>query len=244
MPNASYITTSWDDGHPSDLRVADLLAKYNLPGTFYVPRSCETEVMKPSAVKELSGAFEIGAHTLNHTILAHTTIDKAAREISGSKAWLEDLTGAPCQSFCPPQGRFRREHISLAEAAGFKTMRTTELLSLRTPQRFGKLSLLPTTIQAQQHDIWLYARNIVKRAAVANAWRFINIGASTDWLTLSQSCLELVTKHGGVFHLWGHSWELQEEAQWRRLESVLELLGDAAKAGSKPVSNAELCNLL
>jgi peptidoglycan-N-acetylglucosamine deacetylase len=244
MPDASYITTSWDDGHPFDLRVAELLTKYRLPGTFYVPRSCETEVMKPSAVRELAGAFEIGAHTLNHTILAHTTAANAAREISGSKAWVEDLTGSPCRSFCPPQGRFRREHISLAENAGFRTMRTTELLSLRPPQRFGRLFLMPTTIQAQQHDIWLYARNLLKRAAVGNAWQFMKIGASTDWLTLSQRCLDVVAKHGGVFHLWGHSWELQEEAQWRRLESVLELLGDAAKAGAKPACNGELCDLL
>jgi hypothetical protein len=33
----AYITTSWDDGHPSDLRLADLLHKHSLRGTFYVP---------------------------------------------------------------------------------------------------------------------------------------------------------------------------------------------------------------
>ena len=32
MKTATYITTSWDDGHPLDLRVAGLLAKYGLRG--------------------------------------------------------------------------------------------------------------------------------------------------------------------------------------------------------------------
>ena len=29
-------TTSWDDGHPSDLHVADLLERYGMKGTFYL----------------------------------------------------------------------------------------------------------------------------------------------------------------------------------------------------------------
>ena len=33
------ITTSWDDGHPLDFKLAELLNKYNLKGTFYIPRS-------------------------------------------------------------------------------------------------------------------------------------------------------------------------------------------------------------
>jgi hypothetical protein len=34
MKRVAYITTSWDDGHPLDLRVAELLAKYGLKDTF------------------------------------------------------------------------------------------------------------------------------------------------------------------------------------------------------------------
>ena len=38
MGRVAYITTSWDDGHPLDFRVAELLAKYGLPGTFDAAR--------------------------------------------------------------------------------------------------------------------------------------------------------------------------------------------------------------
>ena len=41
MKPSTCITTSWDDGHPLDLRVAELLAKYGLQGTFYVPMTAE-----------------------------------------------------------------------------------------------------------------------------------------------------------------------------------------------------------
>src|SRR4051794_21779274 len=47
-----FITTSWDDGHPLDIRIAELLAKYDLPGTFYIPRASQRPTMEESAVGE------------------------------------------------------------------------------------------------------------------------------------------------------------------------------------------------
>jgi peptidoglycan/xylan/chitin deacetylase (PgdA/CDA1 family) len=32
-----YVTISVDDGHPTDLRTVDLLHKYGLTATFYIP---------------------------------------------------------------------------------------------------------------------------------------------------------------------------------------------------------------
>jgi peptidoglycan/xylan/chitin deacetylase (PgdA/CDA1 family) len=61
-----YITTSWDDGHPLDLRLAELLHKYGLPATFYIPLENQLPVLTQSQVRELSGKFEVGAHTVHH----------------------------------------------------------------------------------------------------------------------------------------------------------------------------------
>lgn len=33
----AIVTTSWDDGHPSDLKLAELLKRYDVPATFYIP---------------------------------------------------------------------------------------------------------------------------------------------------------------------------------------------------------------
>src|SRR5689334_11751921 len=77
----TYITTSWDDGHQLDLRVAELLTKYRLHGTFYIPKAAENGTMKAAQVRELSRAFEIGAHTLHHVVLTSTTDQQAWQEI-------------------------------------------------------------------------------------------------------------------------------------------------------------------
>src|SRR5438552_7818919 len=96
MQRAAYITTSWDDGHPLDLRVAELLAKYGLRGTFYVPRTAQTETMTAAQLRELSGVFEVGGHTLGHVDLTTATEQQAWQEIADSRSWLEDSTGQPC----------------------------------------------------------------------------------------------------------------------------------------------------
>ena len=48
------ITTSWDDGHPMDLRVAELLTRSGLPGTFYVPPSNSRPTLSTAEIRGLS----------------------------------------------------------------------------------------------------------------------------------------------------------------------------------------------
>lgn len=240
MMRASYITTSWDDGHPLDCRVAELLAKFGLPGTFYVPRIGEHETMTTTQLRDLSSTFEIGAHTLHHTELTAATDQQAWHEITGSKAWLEDSTGKACPMFCPPKGQFTRRHLNLIQQAGFKGVRSVELLSLSYPRRIAGLMVLPTTIQAHPHALVAYAKNSIKRASFKNLWRYIVHGRSTDWVKLARSLLSQAIKHGGVFHLWGHSWEVQKNGQWQRLEEVLRLMSDFTNQ-SRSVTNLQVC---
>ena len=45
------VTTSWDDGHPLDFKIASLLEEYNLKGTFYIPKAnCENLVMEEEEI--------------------------------------------------------------------------------------------------------------------------------------------------------------------------------------------------
>jgi peptidoglycan/xylan/chitin deacetylase (PgdA/CDA1 family) len=63
-------TTSWDDGTIHDLRLAELLAKYDLPATFYIARKHEYGYLQEKDIAGLGQYFEIGAHTLNHVVLS------------------------------------------------------------------------------------------------------------------------------------------------------------------------------
>ena len=106
MPQ-TIITTSWDDGNPSDMRLAEMLTRHGLTGTFYIPRKIDSGLMEERQIRELGQTFEIGAHTLNHVFLADVDDGTAREEVVGSRKWVQDLTGQLCPMFCPPAGRYR-----------------------------------------------------------------------------------------------------------------------------------------
>lgn len=222
------LTTSWDDGHPLDFRVADLLSKYGLTGTFYIPRQCQTPTMSEDQVRELSRYFEIGAHTMHHLFLDQCGQQTAHQEINQSKQWVEQLTGQPCPMFCPPGGKFHQSHLWQILGAGFTGIRTVEMISVARPALLKGLLVMPTSVQAHPHTPAVYIRNILKRRG-RNLWLYVTKGQAPDWPALSERLIRTAIARQGVFHLWGHSWELEESKQWSRLEEVLKIMGDLRK---------------
>ena len=90
-PPEKYVTISVDDGHPTDLRSVDLLHKYGLKATFYVPgANGERTVMKACEIREIDRQFEVGSHTLNHLRLTRLPVQTAWREICDGKKFSED----------------------------------------------------------------------------------------------------------------------------------------------------------
>lgn len=226
MKLQACMTTSWDDGHPLDFRIAEMLDANELTGTFYIPQSASTGTMSPADVRQLSGRFEIGAHTIHHTFLDTVDEAKAKAEIVDSKAWVQDVTGRPCEMFCPPAGKFDARDIRLVREAGYVGMRSVELLSLDWPRLQDGVLLMPTTLHAFPHRPATYIKNAVKRRSPKNLWHYVMHGSLASWDDLARRMLTRVWSQGGVFHLWGHSWELEETAQWERLADVLKLMGE------------------
>lgn len=77
-----------------------------------------------------SKGFTIGAHTVNHPILTHTTDAEAVYEIGGAREQLEALIRGPVDSFAYPNGRptvdFLPRHIGMVKAAGYRYALTTQ----------------------------------------------------------------------------------------------------------------------
>ena len=219
----TYITTSWDDGHPLDLRLAELLHKYGLPATFYVPLVNTLQVLTPSQVRELSAEFEIGGHTANHRDLLTMPDNVSRMEITDCKSKLEQICGHPCTAFCFPKGHFRRAHVRSVREAGYKVARTVELMSLEMPRMQDGIAIMPTTVQAGPDGFLRVARNSVKRLRPLNLFRYVLHGKS-DWVGTAEALLGHVLSWGGVFHLWGHSWEIDQMGQWQAVERVFSML--------------------
>jgi len=208
------VTTSWDDGHIADITLATLLAKYNLAATFYIaPENRQLSAsnrLTKEQVRGMADRFEIGAHTMTHPRLSAIGAAAAREEILTSKSTLEHWTGKKITSFCYPEGRYTPEHKSMVKDAGFSLARTIERFSLTTgTDAFA----LPTTVQGYRH--W---SDIIPIFRQAGAVHFIK--QYLNWDDLAIALFEKTKVRGGVFHLWGHSWEIHKNNDWGRLERV------------------------
>ena len=87
-------------------------------------------MMTDAQVRSLaSNGVSIGAHTVNHPILASVTDEVAQREIQGSKAILESVLQQSVEVFAYPNGRpgedYRQEHVAMVRSLGFRAAVST-----------------------------------------------------------------------------------------------------------------------
>jgi peptidoglycan/xylan/chitin deacetylase (PgdA/CDA1 family) len=220
--------SSWDDGHPLDARVGDLLGRFGLSGTFYVPnRNREGRpVMTKETLRSLASQCEIGSHTRDHTYLDTLGDLEMERQIAEGKQELEQTLGRAVPTFCYPGGRVDRRIKRAVAAAGFASARTVE--NLRTDAGTDRW-MIPTTLQFYPHRRLALMRNFVKRGHLAaRAPALLRLTSERDWQAGMRRLLERTAVRGGVFHLWGHSWELEERQLWPALESFLAIVAACA----------------
>ncbi|MGK2861959.1 MAG: polysaccharide deacetylase family protein [Chitinophagaceae bacterium] len=220
MISNSSVTTSWDDGHPLDFRIAELLNKYNMGGTFYIPKNnLENPVMNEEMVVRLSKHFEIGGHTMNHTPVNRVNPNKWEEEVADCYEWLTDLTGEAPISFCFPRGKYNAVAAAAVFRSGFKIARTTEILSYANPHG---LTIIPTTIQIYEHSRLTYLIHLLKRKKVANLIFWIKNNSERDLEKMVDKYLSEIIATKGCLHIWGHSWEIDNHNLWNKLEAVLK----------------------
>lgn len=236
----AIVTTSWDDGYPSDLKLAELLKRYDIPATFYIPiHNMERECMNPQQISEIAQVFDIGGHSYHHKKLTRISLSEVETEIIEGKKMLEDITGRELLSFCYPWGAFNDQVMGIVKEAGFIGARTTKSLtrSIRDPLAMS------TTVSAAN---WWFApyikHSVASRDPVLFSFMVRNNLFFKGWHRLAIETLDFVMKNGGVWHLWGHSWEIDENSDWGRLEEVLRVIS-ALPNDARRVNNSQLVRI-
>jgi peptidoglycan-N-acetylglucosamine deacetylase len=227
MTRVTIVTTSWDDGHPWDLRLAEALAENGLPATFYVPLIGEggKPVLQAEALRSfLDQGFEIGAHTVTHQSLPELDIAGLSREVRGSRQLMEDQLGEEVRMFCYPRGRYDSRVIESVRSAGFLGARTTRMLSQSLEFRRFEM---PTSLQAFPHPPLNYLKNLGKRRDVFGIARYVSKYARCkNWVEMGKKMFEGVLQEGGIWHLYGHSWEIEEFGLWDQLQELFNYVAN------------------
>ena len=237
MVKDKYLTISIDDGHPSDRRSAELLSKYGLKATFYIPRiNLEKKVMEKSDIKVIAESFEIGGHTYGHKSLSNLADTEIKKEVQEGKCWLEQLLGRETIPFCYPRGKFNASVIKAVRDSGFKGARTC-MYNLNDFPRNPFLWGVGT--HAYPHSRVVQIRHAILEKNFKGLVNFFLVHkTSVDWINHFKLVVEYVERNGGIAHLYFHSWEIDKLNEWRRLDDLFRYL--SVKKNFKRLTNGEL----
>jgi peptidoglycan/xylan/chitin deacetylase (PgdA/CDA1 family) len=182
--------------------------------------------MSEPEILDLGQRHEIGAHTINHPVLTEIDSQTLHYELAESRAWLESVVGKRVTSFCYPRGSYNREVRNCVEEVGYEVARTVERYSFAQPtDPFA----MPTTINVYpfplRPTVYLRSRfDPIKEIFPYLPQLKLPLTALQNWSSLAIAMLDRAARIGGVFHLWGHSHEIERYGMWTELETVLRAM--------------------
>lgn len=240
-----FVTTSWDDGSDKDLKLAGLLRKYGLPATFYIAKDYRKDRLSETQIRDLAKDFEMGAHTLSHPNLDLVDGARAKIEIEESKKWLEGVIQKKALMFAYPRGRYNALVRSLTENAGFIGARTVEEFQYNFPEdHFAiptSLRVAPYPWRKKNGGELSYSGGLFgfqPRRYMKSLSLHLNPASYLGFGNLAKGFFRKVLNSGGVFHLWGHSWEIDSVDMWNELEELFKYL--SGRTDVEYVTNEEL----
>lgn len=241
-------TTSWDDANLLDFKLIDTFCSINqrIKGTIYVPLQSKYRNTSDDEIIRLSNFFEIGCHTVNHPDLSRCDTQEIVCQLRNSKDYLSKLLNKEVKSFCFPFGRYSNESVEIAQKYFQLGRIVSPNFSLGI---FEDNFLLHTSMQVCSHSKEITA---MLNSANFNQGSISNIVMpkinklnfySKDiykWSDIAKVIFSTIKDMNGVFHLWGHSWEIEKQNLWYELKVFLDFV--ALQEDIEFLDNSELYN--
>ncbi len=231
------VTTSWDDGHSTDLRIAELLLRFGLKGTFYVAfNDPKPQQIGNDEIRDLHRmGMEIGSHSLTHRILSGRVLADVKYEMTESKNRLEDILGVAVVAFSYPQGAYTATARRALAETGYTLGRST--VAFRTSRDFDPL-LMPISVEFRRASRRSIARHALRDGNLTGLAHWVQVARfDTAPVALSTRMFDAALGSDGVFHLNARSWEIDQNGLWSDLETALRHVSH--RPGVEYVTNSE-----
>ncbi len=87
---------------------------------------------------------------------------------------------------------------------------------------------MPTSVQAFAHSKVDYLKNLATAGDFRRTWGYLRPppARARNWVKLAMLLFDAVLNHGGVWHLYGHSWEIDDFNLWADLRVVLDYVSN------------------
>ncbi|MDF2801999.1 MAG: polysaccharide deacetylase [Anaerocolumna sp.] len=204
------LTLSYDDGVEQDIKLLSIMNQYGLKGTFNINSGLyaeegtiysESQIHRRMTKRQISDAFmnsgqEVAVHSLTHPFLEQLPTAMVIKEIIEDRENLEKQFGTIVRGMAYPYGTWNDSVVDALKSCGI-----------------------------------VYARTVVST---------FDFRLPVDWMRLTATChhnapnlLELasefvedkVSRAPYLFYLWGHSYEFEDNNNWRVIEEFAKYTG-------------------
>jgi peptidoglycan/xylan/chitin deacetylase (PgdA/CDA1 family) len=232
----TLFTTSWDDGHPLDVRIADTLEEFGFVGTFYASTGPEgRRLISDNALARIGRNHELGVHGRTHTIFPDLPRQALAEEIHWSVQELSRF-GKVGHVVAPPRGKIDGATRRFISGLGF---------AVRSGAIIGTAAVrgnsLEPTFQLYPHVRKTIIRNCLYRRRIPTVTLLLELARESELRDRSRRMLLAAARRQRYVHMWGHAADVERLDLWKALRGLLGMAADLGLAG---VSNSEAFDLL
>jgi peptidoglycan/xylan/chitin deacetylase (PgdA/CDA1 family) len=232
MSRQTLFTLSFDDGDPSDLRVAELLSVYGMRGTFYASTGPEgVRAIDDAALRWIGERHELGNHGRTHRPFTQLTFSELQAEVAWGQVEMSRL-GRTAPLVAPPWGRVSGPVIRALTSLGYG-IRTAPLLGAGARQE----SVLDPSFLFFPHRSAVLVRECVRRRKLPVIPLLVAWGGGRDYRMRAERLMRASAEHSASVHVWGHSTELDRLSLWDDFEHLLAL---ARTLRMQPATNGEV----
>lgn len=208
------ITFSYDDGITQDVRMINLMNKYNLKSTFNINSGLLATKglitwdgvrvshykVHPEDVKTIYEGHEVAVHTVGHRSLPLCTDEEVIYQVETDRLSLSDLVGYEVVGMAYPGAVNNDERVAevIKNHTGVKYARTITSTGNFEPQE-NLFRFNPTVFHTSFDQI----------------------------MELGQQFVDMKTDTPQIFYIWGHAYEMDYgDDYWFRLEEFFKLISN------------------
>lgn len=208
------ITFSYDDGVTQDIRLIELLNKYNLKCTFNLNsellgksgilirnnQRISHYKVNPEDVKYIYDGHEIAVHTLTHPNLTTLEESEVFRQVEEDRCNLSALAGYDVVGMAYPCGGVNNDD------------RVANIIKEKTGVRYCRTTI-NTDSYDKQENLFQWNPNVY------------HIMEYERLMKLGKEFLEMEADKPQIFYVWGHSYEMDYAPDsWIMLEAFFEMI--------------------
>ena len=209
------VTFSYDDGVVQDIRLIELLNKYNLKCTFNINSELLAKrgilirnnmrishyKLCPEDIKYVYDGHEVAAHTLTHPNLTQCDEKEIIRQVEGDRLRLSELAGYEVVGMAYPCGGVNNDD------------RVAGVIKNNTGIKYSRTISANGSFDVQK-----------------NLYRFDPTVYHLDFekmMRLGEEFVSLKPESQRIFYTWGHSYEMDYGADyWVKLEEFFKLISN------------------